>query len=193
MATATANKKGQTKTTEPAERCDARKVKVGSVYSRQSFGIVTSVGSKIGIKNEKNDGWEIDKEILEKEFSFADQFDKEEEVNRTQAIDVITDNPQTAMTINYNKAVDADDVAKALKSGQGSMSDKDWKALVKAQVAGEERTIIGHHFGGFDEHRRLQFFEIDSSKGPESKFKLVDPRTVNSVIVNRTKYTVKSK
>jgi hypothetical protein len=189
---ATAATAAKTKPEETTNRCDTKKVKVGSVYSRHSFGTVTDIaGDTFTVQNEKGDSWQIGRTILEKEFSFAEQFDSEETVNRTRAIEVMVENPQTAMTIHYNKAPEVADkdgkigVATALKNGQGAMSDKEWKKLVATQVAGEEREMIGHHFGAFDEHRRLHF--VESGKGP----RLVDPRTLNWLIVKRVKYTVK--
>lgn len=199
MATASAAKAKNTKKAEKSEpKCDPRKVAKGAVYSRHSFGIITGTMTeggqkKFGIQNEQGDTWWIDEGILQKEFSFADQFSNEEEVNRTQAIDHIMSNPQTAMTIHYNTKPDPEKIAEALKGGQGKLSKEEWAGLVKTLTLGEERVITGHHFGGFDEHRRLQFFEIDATKGSESQFKLVDLRTVNYVIVKSNKYTVKSR
>ena len=182
MATATKDKAK----TESTSRCNPRLVKVGSVFSRHSFGVVTEVsGNRVGLRNDKGFEWHVDANIIEQEFSFADQFDTEEEVSRTRAIEVMSEHSHTAMTIVFRKQPDAKAVADTLKAGQGSMSDKDWKKLVAAQVAGEERTMIGHHSNSYDEHRRLHFSE--SGVGP----RLVDPRTIESLIVNRVKYAVK--
>jgi len=180
-------------TTEPkakkdpkAPKCNTSKVKVGSVYSRHSFGSVKSIGmGNAMIENENGDSWQISMELLEKEFSFADQAEEEKTVSRTEAIEALTAHPFMAMTVNFNKQPKAEDVATNLKGGQGAMSDKDWKKHVEKFMEGEERTMIGHHFGTFDEHRRLQF--ISSGEGP----RLVDPRTINWLIVDRIKYIVK--
>lgn len=173
-------------TTETTRRCDVKKVKVGSVFSRHSFGKVLGVhGSQIRLRNSNGFEWGIDENILEQEFSFADQFDKEEDVSRTRAIEILTEHSHTAMTVHFNKALDPKAVADALKGGQGTLSDKEWKKRVAEACAGEERVMIGHHSNSFDEHRRLHFVEMD--KGG----RLVDVRTVNWMIVNRVKYTVK--
>ena len=177
-------------TTTPAEttqRCDFRQVKVGCVFSRHSFGTVTNiVGERLMLRNSDGYEWAIDQNILEQEFSFAEQFDNEEEVSRTQVIELLTEHPRTAMTVQFNKKAKHADVAKELKAGKpADMTDRAWSNKVKKLMDGEERTMVGHHFGRFDEHRRLHFTE--AGKGG----RLVDPRTINSLIVARMRYVVK--
>lgn len=176
-------------TTETTRRCDLAKVKEGHVFSRHSFGKVIAIHrgmNRIELRNSEGLQWTVDGAILEQEFSFAEQSDGVEEVSRTRAIEVVTENPRTAMTINFNKKADPKAVAKELAAGQGSLSAKDWNAKVSTLLDGEERTMIGWHYGVFDDHKRLSF--IEDEKGP----RLVDPRTINYVICNRVRYNVKS-
>lgn len=206
MATATATK---TKTTPaaaiptPTERCDVSKVEVGSIFSRHAFGKVLekaevtdpASGRKITVlKLENAEGtmqWLCDAPILEKEFSFADQFDDTEKVSRTLAIEAIVAAPHTAMTVHFRKKVDEKSVAKLLAEGQGDATTRTWNKKVKEALAGEVSELIGYHTGNFDEHQRLRFIKLNSttSKGPN--FRLVDLRTVDSVVVGRKSYTVK--
>lgn len=172
--------------TETTKRCDAKKVKVGDVFSRHSFGtVIYKQGDRLGLRNSDGYEWTIDSNILEQEFSFAEQFDSEEQVSRTRIIELLTENPRTAMTVCFNKKPDPKAIAKELSTGQGELSARAWNKKVSDLVAGEERVMVGHHFGVFDEHRRLHFTE--STKGG----RLVDPRTINWLIVCRVKYTVK--
>lgn len=174
------------KNEESTKRCDVSKIQVGSMFSRHSFGTVIGIrGDMVQLRNAKGYEWEIGKNIVAQEFSFADQFDNEESVSRTRAIEVLTEHSHTAMTVHFNKAPDPKAVAEALKVGQGRMSDREWNKLVATQVAGEERTMIGYHTNHFDMHRRLEFHETGVG------LRLVDPRTINWLIVGRTKYTVK--
>lgn len=172
---------------ETTNRCDANKVKVGDTYSRHSFGIIKSIDPYNGsmtIENSNGNKWTIGKEIVALEFSIAEQFESEEKVSRTRMIEIMTEHPRTAMTINFNKKPDPKKIAKELEGGKGSDSAKDWNAKVKKLVAGEERTMIGYHTLSFDEHRRLRFQE--TGKGQ----RLVDPRTLNWMIVDRVKYVI---
>ena len=188
---ATATKKKSTSSEQNTDKlCDASKVKVGSVFSRHSFGKVLDKGTDRGteyfkIQNLEGKTWTITADIVEAEFSFADQFETTETVSRTRAIEVLTENPYRSITISFRKKVDHKEVAKELAKGQEQLTKRQWTKKVKDLLAGEERTMEGYHTGTFDEHRRLRFNE--SGKGA----RLVDPRTVDWMIVGRTKYKVK--
>jgi len=178
--------------TETAKACDFDKVQVGSVFSRHSFGKVIlktrnpQTGEEIAqVENSNGEKWTISAGIVENEFSFADQFDDEEKVSRTRCIEILTDNPRTAMTINYRKKPDAKKIAKETRAGKpGAMTVKDWDAMVKELVSGELRTMVGYHSNGYDEHRRLRFNEAGVGQ------RLVDPRTLEFMVVDRVKYVV---
>ena len=180
--------------TETATRCDASKLKIGDVFSRHSFGKIKEIVKQrnpvtyreeilFTVENSNGNSWNIGFDIVELEFSFAEQFEDEEKVSRTRMIEIMLEHPRTAMTLNYNKKPKVDDVAKALTAGKTGTA-KDWKALVKEQLEGAERTMIGYHAMSFDEHRRLRFQDAGTGQ------RLVDPRTLNWMIVNRIKYTI---
>lgn len=177
-------------TLEQTKRCDTSKIKVGSTFSRHSFGTVTKFGgNSIYLKNTEGYEWSITADIVEQEFCFADQYDEEEKASRTAVIEVITDNPATAMTICFNKKPDPKAVAKLLKEGQGEDSARAWNKKVKLAIGGAECTLVGYHTGSFDEHRRLRFHKMNADGGTD--FRLVDPRTINWIICARKKYIVK--
>lgn len=174
--------------TSVSRRCSVKKVEVGSVFTRHSFGVVTRVdpvAKKVFLKNTAGVEWEISNDILEHEFTFADQYETTETVSRTRAIEIMMEHPGTAMTVNYHKKLEPKVVAAALKAGQGKLSDKDWQKLVDGHLVGEERTMVGQHHAKFDEHQRLHFDEHDVGS------RLVDPRTIQWLIVNRARYDVK--
>ena len=180
MTTATAS--------ESTHRCDARKVQVGSCFSRHSHGTVVAINGDIyTLRNNLGNEWDIKgSNILEWEFSFADQFDQEVKESRTRINEILQENSHTAMTIVFNKKPDPKVIAKETADGKPKdMTDRAWQTKINALVAGEERTMVGYHTSTFDEHQRLRFFE--QGKGP----RLVDTRTIKQVIVDRTKYVVK--
>lgn len=201
--TATATK--TTKPAEPQELCDVSKVAVGSQFSRRSFGEVLQIEDKVingtpikifKLRNSHGLEWTIDNVILAREFAFADQCDnadKVEKLSRTKLIEVLKDSPRTAMTVTFHKKVDKKAVAKSLSEGQGKLSARAWNKVVREALAGEECVIVGYHTLSFDDHQRLRFIKIGGEGFGSGKpaFRLVDPRTVTSVIVNRTKYVVK--
>lgn len=191
MSTATKSKKAEEAAS--TTRCDAGKVQIGSVWSRHSYGTVVAKRHNKGemeytVRDENGFEWDIRGEnILEQQFSFADQFDSEVEESRTAINQVVMDNRGIAMTVCYKKKPEFKEVAKELAAGQGSLSDRAWKKRVEELYEGEERVMIGHHSGVVDEHQRLKF--IETGTGP----RLVDTRTTQWVIVDRVKYVVKTK
>lgn len=181
---------------ETRGRCDADKVKVGDTYTRHSVGTIKKIENVFNrqtqryetvmmIENSNGDVWTVGKEIIGLEFSIAEQFDEEEAITRTRMIEILTEHPRTAMTVNFNKKPDPKAAAKLLEEGKGKLSSKAWNAKVAEAMAGEERTMVGYHALSFDEHRRLRFQE--TGKGQ----RLVDPKTLNWLIVDRVKYVLK--
>lgn len=77
------------------------------------------------------------------------------------------------------------------------MSESDFKKAVNAAIEfkGEERTMKGRHYGATDPGGRYHFVDMeqenDSSKDYDTRNRLVDPRTLNWLIVNGVKYQVK--
>jgi len=182
---ATATKKTEEETTT---RCDAQHIAIGSVWSRHSYGtVVGRVGQRFTLRSDDGFEWDVDGDnIMEAQFSFADQHTQEILESRSSINEIIMANRGIAMTICFKKKPNMKEVAKALKGGQGSLSDRAWNKQVKDLNEGEERIMIGHHSGVVDEHQRLKF--IESGKGP----RLVDTRTTQWVVVDRTRYVVKS-
>jgi len=183
----TATKKTDKTAEESTNRCDAKKIAIGSVWSRHSYGKVTGrTGNRFTLRSEEGLEWDIDgANIMEAQFSFADQHTQEITESRSKINEVIMENRGIAMTVCFKKKTKSNDKAKALKDGQGSLSDRAWNKKVKDLDEGEERVMIGHHSGVLDEHQRLKFTETGVGQ------RLIDMRTTQWVIVDRTKYIVK--
>ena len=177
-----------TKTSETTTRCNAKEISIGSSWSRHSYGtVVGRTGQRFTLRDESGFEWDIDgANILENQFSFADQSTQEIKESRSKINEIIMENRGIAMTICFKKKPKTPDIAKALVEGQGSLNARAWSKKVKDLIEGEERVMIGHHSGKVDEHQRLKF--IETGKGP----RLVDTRTTQFVIVDRVKYVVKA-
>lgn len=61
--------------------------------------------------------------------------------------------------------------------------------MLKEATAGEERTMIGRHYGVSDEFGRLRFTAMEKDGG----LRLIDPRTVEWAIIDGVKYELKGK
>lgn len=171
---------------ETNDRCDVSKVQIGDFWTRHDSGKVVGIrGHKIDLKNDAGDTWEITDTLVAKQFSFANQSDEEIKVSRTEMINILKDRKMTAMTLTFHKKADPKAAATILRGGQGNLSARNWNKLVKDTLEGEERTMIGHHYGVMDEHDRLKF--IEHGKG----HRLVDTRTLTMLRVNRVTYVLK--
>ena len=171
---------------ETTDRCNLDKVVVGSIWTRHDSGEVTKVeGNTVFLKNNKGDEWNITGQLVSSQFNFADQSEQDIKITRTEMIGILKDNRQTAMTVVYHKKPDGLAISKLLKDGQGNLTDRAWLIKINKIVLGEERTMIGHHYGSFDDHERLRFKE--HGKGQ----RLIDTRTLKQVIVNCVSYTIK--
>jgi hypothetical protein len=171
---------------ETTDCCDIDKVQVGSVWTRHDSGEVTKIeGNTIHVKNNKGDVWTLTAPLVSSQFSFADQYEQEVKVSRTEMIGILKLNRQTAMTVVFHKKPDGKAISKELAAGQGEMSDRAWLIKINKLIAGEERTMIGHHYGSMDAHDRLQFRE--HGKGN----RLVDTRTLTELVVNQVRYVIK--
>lgn len=172
--------------TETQNRCDPKKLEVGDFFSRLSYGQITRiVGHSVHVKNSEGREWSIDDELVAAEFSIAGQYEQVLKVTQTEMIEFLLANRRTAMTVNFNKKPDEGDIAKVLAAGQGTQTDRAWKSKVKLALEGEERTAIGYHEGNLDERGRLRFYEHGTG------MRLVDPRSLNWLVVGRARYEIK--
>lgn len=179
--------------------------KNGSYWSRNSYGTVVDTGKKRGlgvlcIENEDGFRWDITKDIVDKEFAFNDQYTDEQKVTRTEIIKVFNNNARVIMTVNFNKKLDDKEFTKKLKDlypNKGKVASRaayelSIEELVGDHFVGEERTMIGRHYGNADDFGRTRFIDMeqdrDMSKVYDSRQRLVDPRTINWLIVDGTKY-----
>lgn len=178
-------------------KCDINKIEVGDIFSRHSYGsIIQKERGSIKVKNEEGYEWTVSNDIVEKEFSFSGQIVEEKEVTRTEIIEIFKMHPRFALSVNFNKKVNAPDVKKALyelypNKGQ-ILSEANFKKAVNAAVSsalvGEERTMIGYHTSAVDNTGRIIFTDMKASDGRPRQ---VDPRTINWLIVDNIKYTVR--
>lgn len=171
------------------KRTDASGVQVGDVFTRHSAGTVTDVTfNRIMLKNAEGKEWEIDKAIVEAEFSFANHIQgPTEKLNRTELIEKIKENSRQAMTITYNKKVEGKNVAELLAKGQNDKTDRAWVQEVNKAMQGDERALTGHHSNAYTAHGHLYFNCLGETTG----IRQVDLRTVKELIVNNTRYQLK--
>lgn len=180
-----------------------KNLKIGEVLSETQFYKVEKVvGNKVQLKTDDGQSIVVDSVYVDNLLDSASQFDKVEKITRTELTEKFLASTRIAMTVNFNKQVKPADVKAAIvdlypNKGGKLMSESDFKkAVAKAiDLKGEERTMIGRHYGVQDSNGRVSFVDMEVTKGTnpahDARLRLVDPRTLNWAIVNKVKYEVK--
>ena len=183
MATATKTKK-----------CNSRKLKAGDHWSRNSYGKVVAVHhDEIVVENDQGTCWAIDPPLFEGEFNTADQFTDTQKITRTDMVKKIVSSARVVMTIFFRKKPEHKtlvDAVEDLMSQRQPLSRRALSKKLKEATAGEERTMVGRHYGTTDEFGRIQFLDVEGS-GSGTGLKTVDPRTVEWCIIENVRYEVK--
>jgi len=173
-------------------KSNAAALKPGDKWSRHSYGqVVRRDFQSVVVKNENGLEWSIDAGLFEKEFNVADQFQFVEKVNRTKMVEKIVASAQLVMTVHFRKKPEhktlVDTVTNLLDGNLPHPKPRALSSLLKGATAGEERTMIGRHYGTTDDFGRLQFTAMEKDGG----LRLIDPRTVEWAIIDNVKYELK--
>lgn len=181
-----------------------KSAKKGDKLSYTQFFIIEGVNSdSIHVKDESGRSIVVQGEELINEMSSSSLINETRKVSRSEAVEIFKSFPKTAMTVNFNLKVKAEDVVKELKAlypNKGKIVsktdyDKQIAQSVKDALEGKERTMVGRHYGSFDDFGRVTFIDMDlpkdTSKSYDTRTRQVDPRTINWLVVNGVKYEVK--
>jgi len=171
-----------------------KNLKKGNVLSETQFYVVKEINKDEAILlNDTNEEITVSRDYVDKLLNSANDFAKEEKITKTLAAELLLNNPNIALTVNFNKQVKPEDVEKeildAYANNTPSALPAAVKKAVKSAINGVERTMVGRHNGGVNEFGRINFVDMEE-KGP-NKTRQVDPRTINWLIVKGIKYVVK--
>ena len=178
--------------TKSTKKSNADKIKAGDKWSRHSYGTVKRVDWKqVQIENENGLLWTIDSNIFEQEFTVADQYTDVVKVTRTEMVEKIVSAARVCMTVNFRKKAEpkslVDYVTSLLDGTVARPKPRALSAALKNITSGEERTMVGRHYGTSDEFGRLQFTAMETGGG----LRLIDPRTVEWAIIENVRYELK--
>jgi len=181
-------------------------ISIGDYWSRFSYGIVIDTnGQNLRIKNEDGFEWNIANHVVEQEFTFHNKYEVTEEVTATKLEEIFRNSVRIITTVCFNKQPKQSDVADKIKDlypnkggAVGIKSKSDFEAeaesIAKLVTIGEERIIIGRHYGKAGSGGRVQFIDIEArfNDDADKGFRQVDPRQLNWIIVSGVKYILKS-
>ena len=172
------------------------KLQIGEILSETHYyEVVKIAGNQTQLVNEDGQNIVVDSNYINNSVASATQFDKEEKVTRTEMVKIFKENARVAMTVMFNKQLEpktvTESIAKIYDELGIGLTKEDFTKKVKAVVnlKGEERVMIGRHYGQRDDNGRFTFVDMQVKSGSQDR--LVDPRTLNYVIVNNVKYIIK--
>lgn len=168
-------------------------------YSEIQYYTQTSVSDKGRVEVVNEDGHKIalSQKYVEDCLVSADGYSKEEKMTRTQLAEKFIASTRMVMTVCYNKQVKQADIKDKLASLDGVSSvafKKEIAKLSKTLLDGEERIMIGRHYGHLNDFGRIDFIDMEAEKGSgafDGRLRQVDPRTINWLIVDGVKYVQK--
>lgn len=192
-----------------------KSLKKGSILSESSFFVVKDIQtSVVVVKDEFGNEVTIGNKYVENVLCCADYFEKEEKKSMTELAEIFISSPRIAMTVAFykkdtpktKKAYEAEKAAKITEIQNASLANAS-KLLndlienpISKVIPGELRIMKGRHYGHIDELGRIHFIDMEIEKeikpskdGGEydSRKREVDPRTIQWLIVNKTKYSLK--
>ncbi len=177
----------------------------GDVLSEQQFYVVEKVSkSDISLRTDAGEPIIVSTDYADSQLMSAKHFGEEKVMTKTEAAAFLLANSGVAMTVNFNKQVKEADVKKELvalypNKGGRILSESDYtkrvSAILKTALEGEERTMVGRHYGELNDLGRVNFIDMeiakDSTKANDNRLRLVDPRSINWLICRGVKVVVK--
>ena len=176
------------------------------IYSENQFYTeVKRVGDKVQLVNQLGTNIVVPVEYLDK-IQSADNFKSEEKLSQTDLINIVLANPRTAMTIYFRKKdkkkskialkkekqAKIDEIQLAPASKVASLLQDLMDNPILENIPGEMREIKGYYTGTQDDRGRFQFMDMQTdARGNRNVVKGVDSWTIQFVIVNNIKYTLK--
>lgn len=136
----------------------------------------------------------------------ADIYTTEEKKTMTELAELFINTPRTAMTVCFitkdtpktKKAYEAEKAAAIAKVQAASLANAATLLEnlidnpISKVIPGDERVMKGRHYGEPNELGRIRFIDMELPlTDPTQRQRWVDPRTIQYIIVNDVKYSLK--
>ena len=183
----------------------------GSILSETSFYVVKSLekGGKVVVVDDYGHSINLSERYVKEITVSADQYDTEEKKTKTEMQEIFFASPRLAMTVAYitqssekpkkeydaEKAAKIDEISRASLSTAAVLLGDLIDNPITREIPGKLRVMKGRHYGSQDTNGRVSFIDMeitrDASKDYDTRTRLMDPRTIQWMIVNKVKYTQK--
>ena len=182
----------------------------GSILSETSFYVVQSItAGKVLVKDDQGHDITLSERYVNEICISADSYETEEKKTMTELAEIFISSPRIAMTVAYitkgtEKTKRDFDLEKSekiaeIQSASLSTASKLLEDLIENPITrtipGKLRVMKGRHYGHVDELGRISFIDMeisrDVTKDYDTRSRLVDPRTIQELIINKVKYILK--
>ncbi|NVB40990.1 hypothetical protein G6O69_24330 [Pseudenhygromyxa sp. WMMC2535] len=179
-------------------RTDVSKLKAGDYLSETQYYKVKEVlDGKIALENERGFGITVTNRIIEEGMYSSGQFNDTVTLSRTALCEVLEGAGDSIFTVNFNKQAKEKEVVDEILGAVDELgSDPDPKVLtkrikaaVKKGVSGQVRTLIGYLVQTEAKMGRSQVIDLEAPG--KHRYRLVDHRTINWLVLKNVKYVVK--
>jgi hypothetical protein len=139
----------------------------------------------------------------------ADVFTSEEKKTMTELAEIFINNPRIAMSVAYitkstdktkkeyeaEKQAKIDEILNATLANTPALLEDLIENPITKSTPGKLRIIKGRHHRHIDDLGRVHFIDMELQKDPskdyDTRTRQVDPRTIQWIILNKVKYTLK--
>ena len=176
-----------------ANLTDTTQLRPGDRLSRTSYvEIVQRTPNGFKVKNESGFSWDIGGSIIANEMYTAHQYDEEVSVSRTEMVEILENAGDAIFTVTFGKKVSEkavrDAIGLLLDSGENNTAAI--RRTAKELLAGEQRTLIGYLVHTEPKMGRSQVVDLEKPTNSH-RLRLVDHRTVTSLVLRNKKYVLK--
>jgi hypothetical protein len=185
-------------------------IEPGTILSETSFYVVEEVQqAKVVVVDDYGHRINLGHKYVNEITVCADFYEKEEQKSMTELAEIFINSPRIALTVAYitkatektKKEFEAEKTAKIteiqnanLKNASALLNDLIENPITK-EIPGKLRVMKGRHYGHVDDLGRVHFIDMelkrDTAKDYDTRSRQVDPRTIQYLIVNKVKYSLK--
>jgi len=173
-----------------SQKVNISDIKVGDRLSRLAYyEVVKTTDKDTIVKNLDGFEFKISNNIVSREMYSSSQFAVTQKINKTDLVEVLEKVGDTIFTVTFHKQNTEKNICDILKNMPDISTAAARKKLAKDLLAGELRTLVGYLVHTEPKMGRSKVVDLNVTTG--YNVRLVDHRTIESIISKNVKYTLK--
>ena len=165
---------------------------IGDWFSTTNYFRVDNIdGEKINITNFHGNSWDVSMDILQKMYS-ANHYEVIKSITRTEMVEKLKNAHDKIFTVSFLKKIKKEEIIQKLKNIKPAeiKNKHELRKLSKQLLKGEPHTLIGRLSSKKAEFGRSMVIDLRIRKG--YPVRLIDHRTIDTLIINGIKYVIKN-